>query len=211
MPKAWRKQQSTDRYFRKAKDEGYRARSAYKLLEINRRFGLLKPGATVLDLGAAPGSWSQVARQLTGPKGKVVAVDLSSMEPLPGVEVVRGDITSDECLDHLAELLPHGADVVLSDVSPRVSGIPVADQARSIELADASLAAASRLLRPGGSFVVKVFQGPDFAALVARVRKCFERVQVVQPPATRQESSERYVVGLRARVGGPKAEAPDGP
>jgi 23S rRNA (uridine2552-2'-O)-methyltransferase len=196
MPRDWRKQQSQDRYFRQAKADGYRARSAYKLQELNQRFRLLRPGAAVLDLGAAPGSWSQVAKQVVGGSGKVIAVDLQAIDPLPGVTTIQGDIGHPEVMEQMAAALPGGADVVLSDVSPAVSGIAISDHARSIALGEASLAVALRFLKPGGAFVVKVFQGEDFPGFVAAAKPHFAAVHVFNPQASRRESNERYVVGL---------------
>ena len=200
MPKGWRKEQSRDPFFRRAKAEGYRARSAYKLLELDQRYHLLGPGKAVLDLGAAPGSWTQVALQRCQGRGRVVAVDLQAIEPLPGAATIEGDIGAPAVQAAMAAALPQGADLVLSDVSPRVSGIAIADHARSIALADSSLAVAERFLRPGGNFVVKVFMGEDFNAFVTRARQRFARVHVFQPEASRDESRERYVVGLGYRV-----------
>ncbi len=199
MPKDWRKQQGQDPYFKKARQEGYRARSAYKLQEINDKLHLIRRGSTVLDLGAAPGSWSQLAAKLVGKDGQVIAVDLTPIEPLPGVITIQGDILKPETIQQIAELLPHGADVVLSDVSPRISGVKLTDHVRSIELAEASLQAALRFLHPGGEFVVKVFQGEDFPAFVASARAHFETVKVMRPEASREESNEHYVVALKKK------------
>jgi len=196
LPKDWRKQQSRDQYFRKAKREGYRARSAYKLLEIHQKFHLIKPGMTILDLGAAPGSWSQVASSLTGKTGRVVAVDLQPLDLLPGVHAIQGDITQVDCMERIASMLPDGADVVISDVAPQASGISLVDHARSIELAEASLQIALRVLRKGGAFVVKVFQGEDFDRFVAQVRQHFQTVRVFRPQASRRESGEHFVICL---------------
>lgn len=199
MPKGWRKEQAQDPYFRKAKQEGYRARSAYKLQEINDRLRLIRPGSTVLDLGAAPGSWSQLASKLVGKAGRVIAVDLTPIEPLPGVVTIQADILKPETVAEIASLLPAGADVVLSDVSPKISGVKLTDHVRSIELAEASLQVALRFLRSGGAFVVKVFQGEDFPAFVASVRSYFETVKVMRPEASRDESNEHYVVGIKRK------------
>ncbi len=199
MAKGWRKQQSQDAYFRRAKAEGYRARSAYKLLELNERFHLLRLGATILDLGAAPGSWSQVARKAVGDAGRVVAVDIQPIAPLAGVVALQCDITQPECLAQIAAALPTGADLVLSDVSPAISGIAFADRARAAALAEASLAVALRFLRRGGAFVVKVFRGGDSDRFLAAARRHFAAVHVHKPPASRKESGESYVVGLRRR------------
>jgi 23S rRNA (uridine2552-2'-O)-methyltransferase len=189
---AWRKEQTRDRFFRQAKQDNYRARSAYKLMEIQKRTNLIKRGDVVLDLGAAPGSWSQVALGLVGPKGHVVAVDLTPIEPLTGVVTLQADILSPD----FRPPLPRPADVVLSDVSPRVSGNRLADHAQSIELAEMSLEAALELSRPGANFVVKVFQGPDSELFASRVANAYRQSRVIKPEATRQESRETYVVGL---------------
>jgi 23S rRNA (uridine2552-2'-O)-methyltransferase len=202
---SWRKEQGQDKFFRLAKDEGYRARSAYKLLEICQKYRLLRPGEVVLDLGAAPGSWSQVAKERVGPTGTVVAVDLQPILPLVGVETVVGDIREPAVRETLRAKLGRPADVVLSDVAPSASGILVTDQARSIELASEALATALATLRPGGSFVVKVFRGEDFDRYLSAVRRHFKKVNVAIPEATRSESREAYVVArgfTGTRVGG---------
>jgi len=193
---AWRREQGRDRFFRKAHEEGYRARSAYKLLEIVERNRLIRPGHVVLDLGAAPGSWSQVAAQLVLPKGRVVAVDIAEMAPLPGVVVLRCDITSRECQTRMLEVLGGAADVVICDAAPSTTGVALADHARSIALAEAALEVADTCLRPGGGFVSKVFRGADFDAYLAAVRRAFTSAKVCVPEATRRESKEAYVVGL---------------
>jgi 23S rRNA (uridine2552-2'-O)-methyltransferase len=193
---AWRREQSRDRFFRQAKRDRYRARSAYKLLELNRRFGLFKRGDTVLDLGAAPGSWSQVAAQIVGPGGRVVAVDLSPIEPIDGVTSLTADVLDPLALIEMRTALGRPADAVLSDVSPRVSGNRLADHARSVELALGSLDVAAELSRPGASFVVKLFQGEDFEAVVEHVRQAYRQARVAVPEATRSESREAYVLGV---------------
>ncbi len=200
MAGSWRKHQAKDPYFRRARAEGYRARSAYKLLELQEHFKLLRPGHAVVDLGAAPGSWSQVAARLVGPAGVVVAVDLAEMAPLPGVTTLQADICAPETAARVRELLGRDADVVLSDAAPATTGIKIADHARSVELAECSLALALGMLRPGGSFVAKVFRGSDFDQFVATARRSFCTVKVRVPPATRQESAEAYVVGLDLRA-----------
>lgn len=190
----WRKEQSRDRFFRKAKAEGYRARSAYKLLEIAEKYRLLRSGDVVLDLGAAPGSWSQVALARVGPTGKVVAVDLEPLPALRGVQAIVGDIREASTLAAIGTALGRAADVVLSDVAPRSTGILVTDQARAIELARASLRTALKMLRPGGALVLKVFRGEGFDELLAEIRRSFRAVNVVIPEATRPESREAYIV-----------------
>ncbi|HEV8637801.1 MAG TPA: RlmE family RNA methyltransferase [Chloroflexota bacterium] len=193
---AWRQEQTRDRFFRQAKRDRYRARSAYKLLELNRRFGLFKRGDAVLDLGAAPGSWSQVAAQVVGPSGRVVAVDLSPIEPLEGVVALPADILDPAALVEMRAALGRPADAVISDVSPRVSGNRLADHARSVELAVGSLEVAAELSRPGASFAVKLFRGEDFEAFVERVKRAYRQARVAVPEATRAESREAYVLGV---------------
>lgn len=192
---AWRKQQSQDRFFRQAKAEGYRARSAFKLLEICDRHKLIRPGQVVLDLGAAPGSWSQVAQERVGPKGKVIAMDLQPIAELPGVVSFVGDVRDvEQVAALLSDAARRKADVVLSDLAPQATGIVIADQMRSIELATAALEVATRTLKPGGAFVVKVFRGEDLDLFIKRVHRFFAKVNVSVPRATRGESREEYVV-----------------
>jgi 23S rRNA (uridine2552-2'-O)-methyltransferase len=198
MPKAWRKQQSQDPYFRQAKKDGYRARSAYKLLEIGERFRLLRPGLTVLDLGAAPGSWSQViVKQVS--RCKIVAVDLLPMEPMPGVEVIRGDITQPDCIAQIRALIPNGAGLVLCDAAPNTSGIAFVDHTGSIRLGVAALRIAQQFLKEGGAFVVKIFQGEDLPKYVKLTKQYFQAVHVFRPQASRKESTEHYIVCLKLR------------
>ena len=199
---SWRQDQSGDRFFRKARAEGYRARSAYKLIEIADKFRLLRPGQVVLDLGAAPGSWSQVAQPRVSPGGRVLAVDLQPMARLPGIATLVGDVREASTREAIRSTLAGPADVVLSDVAPNATGILVTDQARAIELASTALAIARELLRPGGTFVVKVFRGEDFDRFLSEVRRTFKKVNVVIPAATRAESREAYVVA-RGRLSGP--------
>ena len=194
---SWRKQQNQDKYFKQAKADGYRARSAYKLIELNDKYHLIRPGAKVLDLGAAPGSWSQVA---AGLGAKTVAVDLSPIQPLARVTTIRGDITKPEIVAEIESALAGHAELVMSDVSPATSGVRFVDHARSIDLARASLQLAIRFLKADGRFVVKVFEGEDFQVFVKEARQYFDKVHVHRPPASRQESSEHYVVGIGFRA-----------
>jgi 23S rRNA (uridine2552-2'-O)-methyltransferase len=198
MPKAWRKEQTQDRFFRQAKQDGYRARSAYKLLELDEQFRLIRPGITVLDLGAAPGSWSQVVVQ-RAPKCKVVAVDLLTMESLPGVAFIRGDMTKPECIAQIQAALPGGAHLVLCDAAPNTSGIALVDHAGSIRLGVAALRLAQQFLKEGGAFVVKIFQGEDLQKFVKLTKQYFQTVQIFRPEASRKESTEHYVVSLKMR------------
>ncbi len=190
----WRTHQQSDRYFRLAKEEGYRARSAYKLKQIDARFHILHRGDAVVDLGAAPGSWSQVVVQRVGRSGKVVAVDLQPIEPIPGVVILQGDMTDSEVRARIEAALGGPADVVLSDAAPFTTGIKLRDHVLSMELGHAALATARRLLRPGGSLVIKVFEGEDLAELIRAVKQSFHPVKLFTPDATRNESWESFIV-----------------
>ncbi len=184
-----------DHYYWKAKEEGYRARSAYKLLQINEKFNLIKKGDSIVDLGAAPGGWLQVAKALSG--GKVVGVDLEKIEPIPGVITFQADITKDETVSLVKDALGGSADIVICDAAPNLSGTWDVDHARSIDLARSALAMAKKLLRPGGHFLVKVFQGDMFADYLNDVRREFSRVQAHSPQASRKESAEMYIVAKK--------------
>jgi 23S rRNA (uridine2552-2'-O)-methyltransferase len=190
----WRKNQQRDPYFQKAKEEGYRARSAYKLLQIQERFHILHKGQTVLDLGAAPGSWSQVVTKTVGSAGKTIALDLQPIEPIPGVICLQGDMTTPEVQAHVLALAGGPVDVVLSDAAPSTSGIRDRDQALSLELVRAAAAVASRSLKSGGHLIAKVFEGGDLPQLIAELRRHFERVKPFHPSASRKESAEVFLV-----------------
>lgn len=192
----------TDPYVRRAQTEGMRSRAAYKLQQLAERDRLLKPGMTVVDLGAAPGGWSQVARRATGDAGRVIAVDLLEMTPVAGVSFIHGDFGDDAVLAQVEHLLEgHGADLVLSDMAPNISGVAAVDQARSVGLAELALDFAVKHLKPQGNFLVKVFQGSGFETLVAEIRRRFVQVLIRKPEASRSRSNEVYVVakGLKAR------------
>jgi 23S rRNA (uridine2552-2'-O)-methyltransferase len=193
----WQRAKRRDPFWRLAKKEGYRARSAFKLLQIDDEYHVLGPGRRVVDLGAAPGGWSQVAAERC-PQGKVVGIDLQHVPPLEGAEFVRGDFTHPETLAKLRALAPQ-ADTVLSDMSPNISGAYDADHARSVHLAGQALDFAEQVLRPGGDFVCKVFEGELFKPFLDRVRAEFDWVKVTHPEASRKASSEVYVIGKRFR------------
>jgi len=185
---------------RKARAEGYRSRAAFKLLEINTRDRLLFPGAKVVDLGAAPGGWSQVAAQKAGAGSRVVAIDLLEIAPVAGVHVLRGDFREAEVRAGVANALGgEKADVVLSDLSPNISGIASADQARAAELVRLALEFCREELVPGGAFLVKVFHGEEFAGLLKEMKAMFREVRTLKPSASREESRETYLLGRGLR------------
>jgi len=190
-----------DHYYRLAKSRGYRSRAAFKLLEAIEKFGLIRPGDTVLDLGCAPGSWLQVAREVVGPSGLVLGIDLRPVEPLSfdNVKVLQLDVLSDEALEAIRAELPEGADVVLSDMAPSLTGVRELDQARQMELAKRALRIALSVLRPGGNTMIKTSQGPGLKALLAKAKRSFEVARLFKPKASRPESPEVYVVGLSLR------------
>lgn len=190
----WRKQQHLDRYFQKAKEEGYRARSAYKLLQIQRKFHVIRRGDTVVDLGAAPGSWSQVATKIVGERGQVIALDLQPIEPIPGVTTLEGDMTDPAVQAKVIAMAGGKANVVLSDAAPSTTGIKLRDHVLSIELARAALEVAKQMLISHGNLVLKVFEGEDLPALIHDVKMAFHPVKVHTPPATRNESWESFIV-----------------
>jgi len=192
--KAWMREHINDPYVQKAKAEGYRSRAAYKLMEMDQKDRLLAPGQLVVDLGAAPGSWSQVAAAKLGSKGRVVAVDLLPMEPLPRVHFVQGDFREQEVLDALLVALGGSkADLVICDLAPNISGIGMSDQARSMYLAELALEFARQCLNPGGSLLVKVFQGAGFTEFLTAMRKAFAKVGSRKPEASRGRLSEMYL------------------
>lgn len=187
----------SDRYVRQARQEGYRSRAAYKLRELAQRDRLLLPGMTVVDLGSTPGGWSQIAAELVGPKGRVVAVDILDMAALPGVEFIHGDFRESETLARLEQALgERKVDLVLSDMSPNISGIGMVDQARAAQLAELALEFSRKWLKPGGNLLVKTFQGEGFDAVREQIRRSFRRVVVRKPDASRSRSPEMYLLGL---------------
>ncbi len=203
------RQRRDDAFWKKAKREGYRSRAAYKLMQIQARYRILRRGSLVVDLGAAPGGWSQAALEIVGERGGVIGVDLDKIRKLPPARFIKGDMTKGETLAEvrllLRELRPtgRGADAVISDMSPNISGVYSVDQAKSVVLSRKALGTARALLRPGGSFCAKVFEGADFAKLLSEVRREFTFVKVHAPEASRAQSSEVYVVakGFRKRHG----------
>ncbi|HYN11946.1 MAG TPA: RlmE family RNA methyltransferase [Burkholderiales bacterium] len=195
--KRWLRRHVSDAYVRKAQEQGYRSRAAFKLLQIDEKERLFSPGAVVIDLGAAPGGWSQVAAKAVGPRGKVIAVDILELAPISGVRILQGDFR-DEAV--LAALDGARADVVLSDLSPNLCGIASVDQARSAELVLAAIDFCRKALKPESAFVVKAFHGEAFDEVRARLKQCFASIKVVKPPASRGESAETYVVARSLRA-----------
>jgi 23S rRNA (uridine2552-2'-O)-methyltransferase len=193
-PGHWRERQTQDPYFQKAKQEGYRARSAYKLIQIDQKFGILRPGQAILDLGAAPGSWSQVAVKRAGPDGRVVALDLQPIEPIPGVTAIQGDMTAADVQAQAIAAAGGPVDVVLSDAAPNTSGVRLRDHAFSVALVYAALEIARHTLKEGGHFVAKVFEGEDLPQLLVDLRARFAMVKPFYPDATRREGYEVFVV-----------------
>jgi 23S rRNA (uridine2552-2'-O)-methyltransferase len=195
--KQWMREHVNDPYVQMAQKDGYRARAAYKLLELDERDNLIKPGMVVVDLGAAPGSWCQVVAKKMGEHGRIIALDLLPLSPLPRVEFIQGDFREESVLAQLEEKLggrPIG--LVISDMAPNISGVVMADQARAMYLAELALDFAVTHLAPGGSFVAKVFQGAGFEEYMKSMRNHFTKVVARKPKASRDRSNEQYLVGL---------------
>ena len=216
MVDRWVRERKSDAFYKMAKRSGYRSRATFKLKQISARYGLLRKGFVVVDLGAAPGGWSQAALEFVGPSGAVVGVDLVRVAPLPPARFIRGDMTRRETLRSIKEeirralALPPdaptpGVDAVISDMSPNISGVYSVDQARSLVLASKALGAARGLLRPGGNFCTKVFEGEDFAGILKEVEGSFAFVKVHAPIASRKASSEVYIIAKGFRGGKRKA------
>lgn len=194
----WLDRHVNDPFVQKAKREGWRSRAAFKLAEIDDRDRLLAPGAVVVDLGAAPGGWTQLAVKRVGARGKVVAIDLLPMEPVPGATFLQADFSTDEGLARVEEALGGLAvDVVLSDMSPNLSGIAISDQARAYALAELARDFALERLKPGGAFLVKVFQGSGQEEFHRSLRQAFGKVAVRKPAASRGESAEQYLLAVK--------------
>ena len=198
--KQWMREHINDPYVQLAQKEGYRSRAAYKLLELDERDHLIKPGMVVVDLGATPGGWCQVAAKKLGVDGRIIALDLLPLDPLPRVEFIQGDFREDSVLLQLEEKLGgRKIGLVISDMAPNICGVSSADQARSMHLAELALDFAVKHLAPGGSFVVKVFQGVGFEEYLKLTRDHFNKVVTRKPKASRDRSSEQYLVGLGKR------------
>ena len=197
---AWLHEHVNDAYVKQAQKDGYRARAAYKLLEINEKDKLIKAGTVLADLGSAPGSWSQVAAKLVGKQGRVFALDILAMEPIEGVDFIQGDFREDLVLSEFERLLDNRPlDVVICDMAPNMAGNAVMDQARSLYLCELALDFAQNHLKTGGSFLVKVFQGAGYQEYMQAMRETFAVVQTRKPEASRNRSSEIYLLGKNKR------------
>ncbi len=185
-----------DRYYKMAKERGYRARSAYKLKDMESRFRLIKPGDTVIDLGAAPGGWTQVAKELAGDRGMVISVDLQRISGIEGVIAIESDITDHEAtINAISSVLTHAADVVLSDAAPKLSGNRAYDHYRSFVLSNSALHIAKAFLKPGGNFVAKIFQSEYYNAFYNAVKAIFHDTRAYTPESSRKRSAEVFVIG----------------
>lgn len=196
----WQQRQQNDPYVLRARREGRRSRASFKLEEIQASDRVLRAGATVVDLGAAPGGWAQLAANLIGPEGRIIAVDVLEMEPLAGVEIICGDFCDDAVLQQVIAAAGEGADLVMSDMAPNMSGNRAVDQPRSMYLAELALELAAQLLKPGGSLVVKLFQGEGFEAFVGDVRQQFDKVRLRKPLSSRSGNREMYLVATGHRL-----------
>jgi 23S rRNA (uridine2552-2'-O)-methyltransferase len=197
----WLKEHFADPFVQRAQAEGWRSRAVFKLEEIDRRERLLKPAAVCLDLGAAPGAWSQYARRRVGPKGRVLATDILEMPALAGVEFIQGDFREEAVVKGLLGLIPgRQVDVVLSDMAPNLSGVDVIDAPRSMYLAELALDMAADVLKPGGAALIKVFQGAGFEEFVKAARTRFGKVKLMKPEASRARSPEMYLLAMQFRL-----------
>ena len=192
---SWLQEHVNDPYVKQARQQGYRSRASYKLIQLNEKDKLIRPGMLIVDLGSAPGGWSQIAGKLVGAKGKVVASDILPMEPVKNVDFIQGDFTDEAVLDQiLARLEGRKPDLILCDIAPNISGIDMADQASSIYLVELALDMARRALKPKGDFVTKVFQGAGSDAYLKELRSSFEKLMIRKPAASRPRSREVYAV-----------------
>ncbi|UZE28430.1 23S rRNA (uridine(2552)-2'-O)-methyltransferase RlmE [Pseudomonas asplenii] len=192
----WLKEHFNDPFVKMAQKDGYRSRASYKLLEIQEKDKLIRPGMTVVDLGAAPGGWSQVTSRLIGGKGRLIASDILDMDSIPDVTFIKGDFTEDAVLAQILEAVGNSeVDLVISDMAPNMSGTPAVDMPRSMFLCELALDLAGRVLRPGGDFLIKIFQGEGFDEYHKSFRKQFDKVQTRKPVSSRDRSREQYLLG----------------
>src|SRR5690606_32892578 len=199
--KGWMQEHVNDEYVKRAQRDGYRARAAYKLIEIDDKDRLIKPGMVIVDLGSTPGSWSQVATQRLKGQGRIIALDLLEMQPIPGVQFIQGDFREQAVLDQLEATLGESrVDLVIADMAPNISGISDVDQANAMYLTELALDFSYKWLKPGGNFLVKVFNGSGFEDIVRNMRQGFDKVATRKPKASRDRSSEVYLLGTGRRI-----------
>jgi 23S rRNA (uridine2552-2'-O)-methyltransferase len=191
----WYTEKKREHYYKKAKKNGYRSRSAFKLQQINKKFKLIGKNDVVIDLGAAPGGWSQVAKEIVGLKGIVVGIDISSIKADEGIVFLRGDITKEESINRLRQVIGNReVDVIISDMSPNISGNYSVDQARSVFLCEQALKTANIFLKKDGNFLCKIFEGEDLEIIIKKIKSMFKIVKQFNPPASRKTSSEVYII-----------------
>lgn len=198
----WLQRHVNDPYVKQAQKDGYRSRASYKLLEVQEKYKLIRPGMSVVDLGAAPGGWSQVTSRLIGGQGRLIASDILEMDSIPDVNFIQGDFTQDEVLAQILDAVGNSqVDLVISDMAPNMSGTPEVDMPKAMFLCELALDLAARILKPGGNFVIKVFQGEGFDAYVKDARQKFDKVQMIKPDSSRGSSREQYMLawGYRGR------------
>jgi 23S rRNA (uridine2552-2'-O)-methyltransferase len=191
----WLKEHFNDPYVKKAQKDGYRSRASYKLLEIQEKYRIIRPGMSVVDLGAAPGGWSQVTSRLIGGQGRLIASDILEMDSIPDVTFVQGDFTQDEVLEQILAAVGNShVDLVISDMAPNMSGTPAVDIPKSMFLCELALDLATRVLKPGGDFLIKIFQGEGFDVYLKDARQKFDKVQMIKPDSSRDRSREQYLL-----------------
>ena len=198
----WLKRHVNDPYVKQAQKDGYRSRASYKLLEIQEKYKLIRPGMSVVDLGAAPGGWSQVTSRLIGGQGRLIASDILEMDSIPDVTFIQGDFTEDAVLGQILEAVGNSqVDLVISDMAPNMSGTPEVDMPKAMFLCELALDLAERILKPGGNFVIKIFQGEGFDVYLKDARKKFDKIQMIKPDSSRGSSREQYMLawGYRGR------------
>jgi len=202
-PKAWIRERKNEFYYKKAKEENYRSRSTYKLVQTNNKYNFIKPNDIIVDLGAAPGGWIQAARKMTGKHGYVLGIDLKPIEPFTQeyIRTIVADLTEPNITDQILSFLPRPPNVVISDAAPNVTGVWEIDHACQIDLANKALEIAKIILNPGGNFFVKVFQGDLLNEFIANVKNNFESVRIVKPQASRAKSSEEYILATNLKKG----------
>lgn len=198
----WLKRHVNDPYVKQAQKDGYRSRASYKLLEVQEKYKLIRPGMSVVDLGAAPGGWSQVTSRLIGGQGRLIASDILEMDSIPDVTFIQGDFTEDAVLAQILEAVGNSqVDLVISDMAPNMSGTPEVDMPKAMFLCELALDLAERILKPGGNFVIKIFQGEGFDVYLKDARKKFDKIQMIKPDSSRGSSREQYMLawGYRGR------------